>query len=280
MEDGALQVHCFQHDPNAQASSSWVSYYWPPALVETGEQTAIPRPCRLSSLVFICSVESIEKFSFRYIFGMRWVYCVQNLANAPIVSSQSISSIILDAVGRISSELQRVMSNRHQNQSAFSVSNVPITTVMWRFFVDCFGIPVITKEKPMQSILCWSRDLSITQVKRRIACHILRLENMVAMMQFLSIFGIASVVGVRKCLPCMEQRLHPNNNNDEILTSRVCVQLLDIIYIVNVQANEILGPRPANGTFAFHGNEYKGIDLIFFLSSHQCVLVCNIAAWL
>jgi hypothetical protein len=30
-----------------------------------------------------------------------------------------------------------------------------------------------------------------------------------------------------------------------------------------MQANELLGPRPANGTFAFHGNGYKGIDLIF-----------------
>ena len=87
---------------------------------------------------------------------------------------------------------------------------------------------------------------------------------MVAIMQFISIFGIASVVGVRKRLPCMEQRLRQSNNNDNLITtSRVGVQLLDVINIVNVQAYEILGPRPANGTFAFHGNGYKGIDLIY-----------------
>jgi hypothetical protein len=78
---------------------------------------------------------SIENFSFRYVFGMRRVYCVRNLANAPVISPQSISRIILDVVGQISSELQRVMLNRRQNQSAFSVSNVPITTLMWRFWL-------------------------------------------------------------------------------------------------------------------------------------------------
>ncbi len=79
--------------------------------------------------------------------------------------------------------------------------------------------------------------------------------------RFISIFGITAVVGVRKRLPSLSQRLQPNSN--EIVTGRVAIQLLDVINVVDVESNMELGPRRPNAAFCFHGNGYKGIDFIY-----------------
>ncbi len=78
----------------------------------------------------------------------------------------------------------------------------------------------------------------------------------------ISISGISAVVGKRKHLPSLMQiRLQQNDN--EIVTARVPVQLLDVINIVDITSNAALGPRNAKCKFAFNGNGYKGIDFIY-----------------
>ncbi len=71
-------------------------------------------------------------------------------------------------------------------------------------------------------------------------------------------------------MPSLAQRLQPNNN-DEVITGHVAIKLLDVINVVDVESDEELGPWSPNAGFSFHGNGYKGIDLIYLpeLSSLQ-----------
>jgi hypothetical protein len=140
------------------------------------------------------------------------------------------------------------------------------------------GLPEFQKERCLQSVFSRSKDMSLTQVKRKIACHILRIEDLPSILKFISIFGICSVVGIRRRLHSLLERVQTSN---DIVTSRVSVQLLDVLNIVDVESNTELDPQPKNYKFAFNGNGYKGIYFIFMpqLSSlrisvqYRCLLV-------
>ncbi len=269
LQDGNLAVVLWILGPNAvQQGAS--NYYLPVILMEAGEEATVERPQSLASLVFMFNADSIEKFSSRYVYGMQNIFCIRQANEDEVTceaahfiqpSLQSLTHIINDSLNRISFELQRILSNRRQNQSVYSATNVPITAITWRYLLDYLCLPEVKKERSLQSVLSRSKDLSITQVKKKVICFILRVEDMGSIRKLISIFGISAVVGVRKRLPALIQRLQPNNN--DILTARVAVQLLDVINIVDVTSNAALGPRNAKSKFAFNGNGYKGIDFIF-----------------
>lgn len=98
-------------------------------------------------------------------------------------------------------------------------------------------------------------------MKRKIQCYVLGIKEEESLKRFISVVGITAVVDVRKSLPSFCTRFNPNTN--EIITGSVAVQLLDVINLVDVESNANLGPWQPNATFCFHGNGYKGIDLIF-----------------
>jgi hypothetical protein len=195
-QDGSFVVALFQHDPHATDTSAW-NYYLPAVLIAAEEEATMSRPSSLTSLVFVCHANRIENFSYHYVYGMNNVFCVRDPSSIlAIPSFQSLSHIISDGVHRISCELQRVLSNRRQNQSSCSVTNLTISMLCWKYLVDYLGIPTVSKERPLQKTLSWSRDLSITQVKKKIETCIIRIEDMNSLKRFISIFGITAIVGV------------------------------------------------------------------------------------
>jgi hypothetical protein len=259
-QNGNIAVSLWSHDPDAAQVESW-NYYHPVILKESGEEATMERPNSLASLVFVFPINKITTYSTRFVYGTSNIFCISSPSSIFIrPSPQSLSYIINDAVNRISSELQRVLSNRRQNQSTYSASNIPITAITWRYLVEYLNIPEVSKDRPLQSVVSRAKDLSLTQVKKKITCHILRVEDQASIIQFIDIFGICSVVGIRKHLTSMVHRLDPN---DAVVSACVAVQLLDVINIVDIESNAELGPRLRNSTFSFNGNGYKGVDLIF-----------------
>jgi hypothetical protein len=113
-----------------------------------------------------------------------------------------------------------------------------------RFCLIGIRINLLALSQIFQSQLSRSKDLSITQVKKKIQTCIICIEDINSLKRFISIFGITAVVGLRKCLPSLSQRLQTNNN--EIVTGRVAVQLLDVINVVDVESNMELGPQQPN----------------------------------
>ncbi len=51
------------------------------------------------------------------------------------------------------------------------------------------------------------KDLSTTRVKARNTCYLLRVDDRAAISQFVSMFGVSAVVGVRKKPPAVRKKL-------------------------------------------------------------------------
>jgi hypothetical protein len=111
---------------------------------------------------------------------------------------QSLTFIIFDGLSQISVELQGVLCNRRENQECFSSISIQLSELTWRYMVEL----LLVKEHHVMKVNTFSclggRDLSTTRVSLRAPCKVLRLEDREALLHLISLFGVSSVVGVRK----------------------------------------------------------------------------------
>jgi hypothetical protein len=94
--------------------------------VESTEHLVIPIPA-ISSLVFMAKATDVSEHKVQYVHGMTKILCTQHpdvIFNYPY---QSLACIIFQGISRISIELQRVLSNRRENQACFSSLNLQLS---------------------------------------------------------------------------------------------------------------------------------------------------------
>ena len=255
MNDGTLSVYFWTLDPVQ-------NYYLPTVLSGSSEEGVINRPPTLSSLVFLHHADDILSYSKRYTYGQMNVYCFRQLPDhLSFPTIQSISCITGEGIGRLSTELHRILCNKRQNQTSYSVSSVPTTHLVWRYLRDTLGLEVFEMTTTTTSQISRGKDMSITKVKKRIACVAMRVETVPALSVLISIFGVTAAVGIRKKIPGFEGRLGPNDN---LIFERVGIHKLDNINLVDVISNCNRPQRPPNARFKLNADGYQGIDFFFF----------------
>jgi hypothetical protein len=134
------------------------------------EQDVIPLPS-ISSLAFVFNTNEISNFKVRFGFGMSSIYCTRNILMA--LSHQSVSHIIFDCITRISKELQRVLSNRRENQEVFSLFTLQISCLTWKYLVESLQVTEHEKKKVVTFSTMCNKDLSTVRVKCKRTCLIL-----------------------------------------------------------------------------------------------------------
>lgn len=258
LDDGSFSVHFW----TTAGEQSNINYFLPSILTSTNEEGIMETPRTLSSLVFLHQVDAVKSYSIRYTFGQKNMYCFQELPNhLSLPSFQSISYIVGEGLRHISIELQKVLSNKRQNQTSYSISNVPITALTWRYLTDVLGVPVVDTTTTTTSHISRGRDMSLTHVKKRIACKVMRIETFNALSTLISVIGITAAVGVRKKLPGMTERMRPDDN---IICERIGIQRLDNINLVDVSSNDSRPRRLPNTRFRQNADGYQGVDFFFF----------------
>jgi hypothetical protein len=215
----------------------------------------IARPS-IVSLIFVHHENDFSSFRVRYMYGMRDVFCTKEQVNL-LLPPQSLSVILHDAFFGFVSELQRVLNNQRQNQEAFSSFSMNASIITWDYLVEKLQIPVEEKAKICTFLVSSGKDLSITKVKAKYTCRILQIEDSKAISRLISIFGLRSVIGVRKKPPKLAKKLRMGQT---FVATRGGVQLLDVINLVDVNINNNIR-RPQ--TFTFNANGRKGIDFIY-----------------
>jgi hypothetical protein len=233
------------------------AFFLPKFLAPTADIDVIPKQS-ISSLVFVFHARDVEKYKVRYVYGMKNIF-ITNRDISLATPFQSISYIVFDSISRISSEIQRMLSNRRGNQFVFSSTSVAISELTWIYLVQRVGIQVHNCDKVCTvSAMRWN-DLSQTKVKSRVPCKVIRLEDNESLKRLISIFGNSAVVGVRKPLPALSKRL---GRNDVVVSERGGVQMKDVINLIDVASND----NNAGQRFSFNAHGRKGIDFIFFPS--------------
>jgi hypothetical protein len=158
-------------------------------------------------------------------------------------------------------ELHKILCNKRQNQSSYSKSNVPTNSIAWMYLRDYLGVHVAHLTTTVTSQVSRSKDMSIIKVKKRIPCVAIRVETVHALMLLISMFGVTAAIGIRKALRGFDGRLGPNDN---LLSERIGIQLLDNFNLVDVISNIDRPQRPPGAPFKLSGSGYQGIDFIFF----------------
>jgi hypothetical protein len=204
----------------------------PPAIVVTRVVHVIPKPA-ISSAVYVFTSSEISSFKVRYVYGMQHMYRTREAYDLG-VPPQSLSCIVFNSLTKISQELQRMLCNKRENQEAFSSFAVDISSIMWQYIVQKMNVDVATKEKVCTYSVPCGEDLSINHVKARFPCYLLQVENMEAISQLVSLFGVSAVVGMRKRPPKVTKKLPPN---EFVVAKCGGTQLLDVINLVDVSLN-------------------------------------------
>jgi hypothetical protein len=231
------------------------AYDLPPVLNDAREIHIIPIPL-ISSLVFVFKESEILSYDIHYVSGMQHIYCTSNHYDLRL-NPQSLTSIIFCSLTKISLELQRVLSNRRENQEVFSSFTLEISNLTWQFIKGNLNVCVAERNKVFTHSVPSGKDLSTTRVKARNTCYLLRVDDRAAISQIVSMFGVSAVVGVRKKPPAVIKKL---SDRESYVSSRSGVQRLDVINLVDVSLNDNL-PHPTNVTFNARGR--KGIDFIY-----------------
>jgi hypothetical protein len=121
----------------------------------------INKPTTVSSLVFLHHADDILSYSKWCTYGQTNVYCFRQLPNhLSHTTIQSISCIAGEGIGWLSTELNKILCNKRQNQTSYSVSNVLTTHLVWRYL----------RVTTTTSQISQGKGMSITNVKKRIAC--------------------------------------------------------------------------------------------------------------
>ncbi len=252
VNDASVSVSRWAVDDGA---ATMADYFIPPVISDQRTVDVIPLPA-LSSLIFVHHVDDYSSFKTKYVFGMQDVYCTRE----PVLlwfPPQSLSAIIFDGISWLLSELHRVLSNRRQSQDMFSSFSISTSVLLWEYLKEKFHIPVVLKEKTYTFCVSNGRDLSVTKVKARYTCQILRVETPFAIQKLISIFGLSSVAGVRKPWPLLSKKLR---SGEPFVSTRGGVFLLDVVNLVDVQDNVFPAPR---SRFTYNGYGRKGIDFIY-----------------
>jgi len=128
--DGTLLVYFWMHDEQQE-------YNLPTVLSGSNEEGVINKPTILSSLVFLHHANEIMSYSKPYTYGQKNVYCYKDYPNhLTLPPIQSISFVAGEGIGWLATELSKILSNKRQNQSSYSKSNVPITHLVWMYLRD------------------------------------------------------------------------------------------------------------------------------------------------
>jgi hypothetical protein len=256
INDYTLSVYFWTEDRQLQ------NYHLPTVLSRSSEEQVINKPTTLSSLVFIYHADNIRMYSKSYTFGQRNVFCFSELPNTLCLPTiQSISCLACEGIGRLAAELQKILCNKRQNQSSYSKSNVPTTRIAWMYLRDFLGLEVYELMTTITSQVARGKDMSITNIKKRIPCVAIRVEAVTSLRLLISLLGVTAAVGIRKKIPGFEGRLGPNDN---LLFERIGIHLLDNINLVDVISNGDRPPRPNNTTFKLNANGYQGIVFFFY----------------
>ncbi len=148
--------------------------FLPPRYVESTATLVIPIP-QLCSLVFMARATNISEYKVQYVHGMTKVICTRHadvIFNYPY---QSLTCIIYEGISCISIELQRVLSNRRENQACFSSFNLQLSELTWKFKVDVLQVAEQEYYKVHTFSCVNGRDLSNTRIKVRALCRVVRL---------------------------------------------------------------------------------------------------------
>lgn len=238
----------------------------PKFLRPTSEGDVIPIP-PISSIEFVFHQNMIAAFRVRYVHGMKNVFATAGLLQW-YLTCQSISYIIFDCTSRISTALQRVLSNRRINQFSCLSTSVQCSHLAWKYLVEKLDSYVVANTKVCTLSTMRSNDLSMVKVKAKVPCQVIRLEGIDVMKRLIGVLGTSAVVGVRKALPTISKKL--DNSDDGFVVARGGVQLKDVINLIDVSSNNL----PARQRFRWNANGRCGIDLVFFPT--QCSLRISI----
>jgi hypothetical protein len=245
-------------------------YYLPTVLSGSNEEGVINKPKMLSSLVFLHHANEVFSYSKTYTYSQRNIYCYKQLPNHLILPPvQSVLLIAGEGIRQLATELHKILSNKRQNQSSYSKSNVPTTHLVWRYLRDTLGLDVAEMITTITSKISHGKVMSITNVKKHVACVAMRVETVPALMVLISIFGITAAVGIWNNNPGFEGQLGPHDN---VIFERIGIQRLDNVDLVDVFSNLNRVQRPPNAQFKLNADGYQGIDF-FPPSCLACELV-------
>lgn len=115
------------------------------------------------------------------------------------------------------------------------------------------------------------RDLSTTRVKTRTLCRVLRLEDRNALLNMNSLFGISSVVGLRKKPPKVCQL----KQHDTSLSAHEGALKTDKINFVDMTNNVIRSPR----RFRLNADGRKGVDFTFIPNQNSLRITVRYASY-
>jgi hypothetical protein len=140
--------------------------FLPPRFVDSTEHLVIPIPA-ISSLVYMARAADVSDYKVRYVHGMTKVLCTRHPDVTCNYPYQSLTCIIFEGIFRISIELQRVLSNRRENQACFSSLNLQLSELTWRFIIEALQVAEHEYYKVNTISSVSGRDLSTTRVKTR-----------------------------------------------------------------------------------------------------------------
>jgi hypothetical protein len=233
-----------------------VSFLLPPCVVPTSETDVVPKP-QISSLVFVFYYCHISSFKFRYVCGMKIMFVTVRPLNLQL-PCQSVSYIVFDCISRISTELQRIMSNRRGNQSTCSSSTVQISHLAWVYLLQKLDVIPTSHHKVCTTSSMRTNDLAMVKVKSRVPCEVMRLDDLRSIIRLIAVLGNSAIVGVRKPLPSLSKKL--SNGEDAYVSIRGGAQLQDVVNLVDVTSNH----NPAPRRFYWNANGRFGMDLVYF----------------
>ena len=246
----------------------------PLILVATSMIFELPRP--EISLAFVFHVENIINFKVRLVVGMEDVFCFRHEERGsemiflpPTNDKQSILSasyIVFDSITRVSSEMQKILCNMRQHQKNTANASLHILPVFWHYVTEKLKLPVIPRTIVRARSVPGGRDLSTIRVKSRMECFVIRFNNFTTLSSFISIFGVAAVVGARKRPPKVSQKL--SKVVGSYATHRGGVQKLDLINLVDVEENSEIPPPK----FSMDDDGRQGVDLVFIPDLHNLTI--------
>jgi len=114
-------------------------------------------------------------------------------------------------------------------------------------------------------------DLSTTRVKVWTPCKVLRVEDNDALLHTVALFGVSSVIGIRKRPPKVARL----KQHDEKASSREGTFLMDSINFVDTTRNDV-APRHA---FRFNANGRKRIDFVYYPEHNKITITVRYSSY-
>jgi len=225
----------------------------------------------LSSIIFMLHSVDIESCKVCFAYGMQCVACMGSnyvqLHNTP----QLLSYLLFQGISAVACELEQIISNQRMKLESLSSAFVQCCPLTWHYIVLLLQVP----EHQLMTLTTFSklngRDLSTTRVKVRTPCKVLRVEDNDALLHVVSLFGVSSVIGVRKRPPKVA-RLRQHDVNASLHEGTF---LTDSINVVDTTNNDV-NPQRA---FRLNANGRKGIDFMYYPEHNKMKLTLRYSSY-